>query len=35
MGNDTPAGLGALHIDEGKLEGHVDSPGLRFHWTHI
>jgi transposase-like protein len=24
MGNDTPAALGALHVDEEKLRGHVD-----------
>ena len=24
MTDDTPAALGALHVDEGKLRGHVD-----------
>jgi putative transposase len=25
MSGDTPAALGALHVDEGKLRGHVDA----------
>jgi putative transposase len=28
MSTDTPAALGALHVDEGKLRGHVDE-GVR------